>query len=369
MTEKPTKKIVKTSPLTLFGEQEGIVLESKKQRYHVIKTIGWGTFGIVIGVTDEKQNIYAVKRVIQEKRYKNRELQIVEKLKHPNVIEVKDFFYTTLPDNDDQILNLVMDCLPCNLSQILHEYSTEQLPMPLRHIRLYTYQLSRALSYIHSQGICHRDVKPQNILIDPDHLLLKLCDFGTAKILSQDRPSSSYICTRYYRAPELIFGCSNYTTAIDIWSLGCILSELLTGHILFRGESSSDQLNKFRKILGSPNAQEVIAMNKDSPYKRMPIAKGKGIEEVLMYTDTPDSAYVLLNKILQYDPTKRPKALDVMLDDFCKDMFRELMRSDGYGNWTDYSNDEWNYADDNEKNRMNEFCSLEKKRNLKFVKK
>lgn len=88
--------------------------------------------------------------------------------------------------------------------------------MPMLQIKLYMYQLLRSLAYIHSVGICHRDIKPQNLLLNPATGVLKLCDFGSAKILVAGEPNVSYICSRYYRAPELIFGATNYTTFIGL---------------------------------------------------------------------------------------------------------------------------------------------------------
>ncbi|ELP88250.1 hypothetical protein EIN_226130 [Entamoeba invadens IP1] len=370
MAKNPSKRDVKTSPLSIFGEQEGVILRSSTKRYRVIKTIGWGTFGIVVGVSDEEQHVFAVKRVLQDPKLKNRELFILNKLKHTNVVELLDSFTTTLPGYEEQCLNLVTECYPESLHQMLHDYTVEQLPIPLGHVRLFTYQLCRGLCYLHSMNICHRDLKPQNILIDREKLHLKICDFGAAKILDVQQPNTAYICTRHYRAPELIFGCINYTTAIDIWSVGCIIAELLTSQILFRGMTTSDQLSKIMGIIGSPSVEQVLAMNPESPYTKIPKVEGKGIDEVLMYTDSPDNAYELLQQIFQYDPIKRPTAMDIMLSDFCKDMFRELLRSDGFGDWTDYTADEWLLADAIKKvDVMKTFCMLDKKRRDRYTKK
>lgn len=100
--------------------------------------------------------------------------------------------------------------------------------MPILEVKLYIYQLFRSLAYIHSQGICHRDIKPQNLLLDPASGVLKLCDFGSAKILVENEPNVSYICSRYYRAPELIFGATNYTTKIGMYKFPpCALNSIL----------------------------------------------------------------------------------------------------------------------------------------------
>lgn len=130
-------------------------------------------------------------------------------------------------------------------------------------VKLYAYQLCRALGYIHALGICHRDVKPQNLLVNPETHVLKLCDFGSAKMLVPTEPNVSYICSRYYRAPELIFGATNYTTMIDIWSLGCVVGELLIGRPLFPGENGVEQLVEIVKILGTPTKDEIYAMNEN----------------------------------------------------------------------------------------------------------
>ena len=99
------------------------------------------------------------------------------------------------------------------------------------------------------QGICHRDIKPQNLLLDPESGILKLCDFGSAKHLVRGEPNVSYICSRYYRAPELIFGATDYTTNIDVWSAGCVFAELMLGQPIFPGDSGVDQLVEIIKVI------------------------------------------------------------------------------------------------------------------------
>ena len=147
------------------------------------------------------------------------------------------------------------------------------------------YQCLRSLAYIHSMGICHRDIKPQNLLLDPARGILKLCDFGSAKILVKGEPNVSYICSRYYRAPELIFGVTDYTTfigmdlcfsfrlCVDISSTGCVMAELLTGSPLFPGESGIDQLVEIIKVLGTPTKEQIRTMNPNYMEHKFPQIK------------------------------------------------------------------------------------------------
>jgi glycogen synthase kinase 3 beta len=152
---------------------------------------------------------------------------------HPNVVDLKAFFYSngdkvclTLADaryvapythslqKDELYLNLMLEYVPETVYRASRHYAKLKQQMPMLQIKLYMYQLLRSLAYIHSVGICHRDIKPQNLLLNPATGVLKLCDFGSAKILVAGEPNVSYICSRYYRAPELIFGATNYTTNI-----------------------------------------------------------------------------------------------------------------------------------------------------------
>lgn len=166
---------------------------------------------------------------------------------------------------------MVMEYIPENLYRYNRRFVKAHTLLPLiyvkvvlsksPHLQLYTYQMFKGLAYIHSLGVCHRDIKPQNILINPKTHVVKICDFGSAKRLSPSEPNVSYICSRYYRAPELIFGATNYTVAVDIWSMACVVAEMLTGLSLFPGENNVDQMVEIIKVLGTPTAEEIHEMN------------------------------------------------------------------------------------------------------------
>lgn len=230
----------------------------------------------------------AIKKVLQDKRFKNRELQIMKMQSHPNVVQLKHYFYTT-SDKDEVYLNLVLEFVPDTVYRISKHYFKAGQRMPLLLVKLYTYQLCRSLAYIHSMGVCHRDIKPQNLLVNTQTHQLKLCDFGSAKMLVRGEPNISYICSRYYRAPELIFGATDYTTAIDIWSVGCVMGEMLLGQPLFPGESGVDQLVEIIKVLGTPSRQEIHAMNPNYTEFKFPQIKAHPWTKVFNKKMQPDA--------------------------------------------------------------------------------
>lgn len=148
---------------------------------------------------------------------------------HPNTICLQHAFFTQGSKPEELYLNMVMDFVPENVHRIIKHYNKLKQAVPLILVKLYGYQLFRGLAYIHAQGIAHRDIKPQNLLVDPLTHVLKICDFGSAKRLIKSEKSISYICSRHYRAPELIFGQQHYDTSCDMWSAGCVVAELLLG--------------------------------------------------------------------------------------------------------------------------------------------
>ncbi|KAA6418856.1 MAG: glycogen synthase kinase 3 [Trebouxia sp. A1-2] len=174
--------------------------------YSTERVVGNGSFGVVFQATClETGETVAIKKVLQDKRFKNRELQIMKMMDHCNVVQLQHCFYTTT-EKDEVFLNLVLEFVPETVYRIGKHYSKNGQRMPTLFVKLYVYQMCRALAHIHSMQVCHRDIKPQNLLVNTQTHQLKLCDFGSAKVLMKGEPNISYICSRYYRAPELIFG-------------------------------------------------------------------------------------------------------------------------------------------------------------------
>jgi serine/threonine protein kinase len=285
--------------------------------YSANQIIGSGSFGVVYQATVvETGEVVAIKKVFQDKRYKNREFEIIKILNHPNVIKMKQAFYTPGDKPEEVYLNVVMDYIPETLSKMIRQYYKSKTQMPMILVKLYAYQMLRGLAYIHALGICHRDIKPQNVLVDPQCHILKICDFGSAKKLIKGEPNVSYICSRYYRAPELIFGATEYTNSIDLWSAGCVIAELVLGQPIFPGESAVDQIVEIIKVLGTPSKQQIQAMNPEYNEYRFPIIKAYPWSRVFKTKTVPDDFVDFLNNILVYEPQIRNRPLKLLLHPF-----------------------------------------------------
>uniref|UniRef100_A0A9J2PC69 Glycogen synthase kinase-3 n=2 Tax=Ascaris TaxID=6251 RepID=A0A9J2PC69_ASCLU len=274
-------------------------------QYSDTKVIGNGSFGVVyLAKLTDSNELVAIKKVLQDKRFKNRELQIMRKLEHQNIVKLKYFFYSSGEKKDDLFLNLILEYIPETVYRVARHYSKQRQIIPTLYIKLYMYQLFRALAYIHSLGVCHRDIKPQNLLLDPDTAVLKLCDFGSAKHLVRGEPNVSYICSRYYRAPELIFGATDYSTNIDVWSAGTVLAELLLGQPIFPGDSGVDQLVEIIKVLGTPTRDQIQQMNPNYTDFRFPQIRANPWQRVFR-PRTPPEAVDLVSRLLEYTPSAR----------------------------------------------------------------
>lgn len=303
--------------------------KKKNQLYKIERVCGNGSFGIVFqGKILHTGETIAIKKVYQDRRFRNREFSIMSLLDHPNIVKVRHAFYTTGEKLDEIYLNLVMNYVPENLNRVNKAHFEKKEHIDVFLIKLYIFQIARALNYIHNKKICHRDIKPQNILLDPQSNRIFICDFGSAKLLKKDESNVSYICSRFYRAPELLLGSEYYTTSIDIWSLGCIIAELFKGKPLLRTENKDEQINKIMECLGGPKEDDLAAfIDRQSAHelaKSTKSIKAKKFEDVL--PNCPPEFIDLISKLLIYNPKRRLTAAEIM----AHPCFDEIKKEENY---------------------------------------
>lgn len=226
------------------------------KRYEKINYIGEGQFATVYKARDtETDQEVAIKKIklgnIQEakdgvNRTALREIKLLQELHHENVIALLDVH------GKDSSISLVFEIMETDLEQILHE---RNIWLSFAHIKSYILMTLKGLEYLHKNWILHRDLKPNNLLLDKNNIL-KIADFGLARTFgSPSRIYSHAVVTRWYRAPELLYGSRMYGTGIDLWAVGCILAELFKREPLFPGDSDLDTLDRIITVLGTPTEE------------------------------------------------------------------------------------------------------------------
>ncbi|KAL0241135.1 hypothetical protein GEMRC1_006370 [Eukaryota sp. GEM-RC1] len=227
--------------------------------YRIFGIIGEGSFGVVYQGSDQQNALVAIKRTPKNGDQISREVSVLRSVRHPFIIHIRDFFYSSNDDGKEDseqvrriFQNLVMDYIPSNLDELLYKSHM----MTYEYIMSTGYQLLMAGGHLQSLQIVHRDLKPSNILFNPQTREIKVADFGSAKELSHGQKSVCYMCTRNYRAPELVFGSTTYDSAVDRFSIGCIIAELFLKHPLFKSKTTEEHT---RLILAAyqPSIQEL----------------------------------------------------------------------------------------------------------------
>lgn len=222
-----------------------------------VKSVGSGAYGVVCAAVNQKANKRcAIKKItgafgdlIDAKRIL-REVRMLMHLKHPNVCALEGMIPPESKRNFDDVY-LVLEYMETDLHKIIYSKNT----LTEQHYQYFTYQLLRGLKYIHSAGIIHRDLKPSNILLN-SNCDLKICDFGLARSNQDENSMTQYVVTRWYRAPEIMVCDEFYDTKVDIWSVGCILAEMMRLQPLFPGDHYIQQLNLIFGTLGTPRENE-----------------------------------------------------------------------------------------------------------------
>jgi len=278
------------------------------ERYQYIKQIGYGAYGVVCSALDKKNNKkVAIKKVpnafedlIDAKRIV-REIKLLQFFDHDDIISITDILKPEKRTGFEDIY-FVTELMETDLHRVI--YSGQKLTND--HIQYFMYQILRGMLHMHSANIIHRDLKPNNLLANKD-CKLKICDLGLARGFDEeDEYKTTYVVTRWYRAPEVILKASEYTKAIDIWSIGCIFAELLGRTPLFPGQNYLDQLQRIIAVLGTPSPvdMEYITNDKALDYMKS-LPKRSKLPLKNLYADATPEALDLLEKMLVFNPEKR----------------------------------------------------------------
>lgn len=289
-----------------------------QHRYRLEEVIGEGSYGVVCSaVNAETGERVAVKRImrvfeeIPEAMRTLRELKFLRLLKnHENIITIKDVLLPSDRDHFDDVF-VVLELMPTDLSRVLRS----PIELSPEHIRWLAFQLVCGIHYMHTLRVLHRDLKPSNILINAK-CDLRIVDFGLSRAALDDQDLdlvywTDYVATRWYRAPELIMAAaSNYSYAIDMWSIGCIFAEMLnSGRPMFPGKNPEDQLELIINFCGTPSHEAIAALREPrarATLERMPQRPPQNIHQLFPGVDP--LALDLLSKILEFDPNKRISA-------------------------------------------------------------
>jgi serine/threonine protein kinase len=230
-----------------------------------------------------------------------REISLLKELEHPNIVSLIDVV------NYNNKLYLVFEFLDRDLKRYIDTMVENNTPIAPMLIKSYMYQLLKGIAFCHSHRVLHRDLKPQNLLIDK-HGNIKLADFGLARAFCVPvRTYTHEVVTLWYRAPEILLGSRNYSTPVDIWSIGCIMAELLTRHPLFPGDSEIDELFRVFRTLGTPTEESWPGVTKLPDFQsHFPVWDSRNLAEVLPEVDP--LAVDLVAQMLVYDPSRRISA-------------------------------------------------------------
>uniref|UniRef100_G1M3C8 cyclin-dependent kinase n=1 Tax=Ailuropoda melanoleuca TaxID=9646 RepID=G1M3C8_AILME len=285
----------------------------KLETYIKLDKLGEGTYATVYkGKSKLTDNLVALKEIRLEHEEGApctaiREVSLLKDLKHANIVTLHDIIHT------EKSLTLVFEYLDKDLKQYLDDCGNV---INMHNVKLFLFQLLRGLAYCHRQKVLHRDLKPQNLLIN-ERGELKLADFGLARAKSiPTKTYSNEVVTLWYRPPDILLGSTDYSTQIDMWGVGCIFYEMATGRPLFPGSTVEEQLHFIFRILGTPTEETWPGILSNEEFKTYNYPKYRA-EALLSHAPRLDSDGAdLLTKLLQFEGRNRISAEDAMKHPF-----------------------------------------------------
>lgn len=299
--------------------------------------MGGGAYGVVCSASDEKKKRkVAIKKI--EKAFEDlidakriyREIKLLKFLKHKNIIKIYDM---VLPDKSKSFndIYIVTELMETDLHRVI--YSKQKLSD--EHIQYFIFQILNAVNYMHSSNIIHRDLKPSNILLNKK-CDIKICDLGLGRGYdTEEEFKTEYVVTRWYRAPEVILNASEYTKAIDIWSIGCILAELLGRTALFPGDNYLDQIQRIVSILGTPKYSDISYISNEKALEFIKsLPKRSRQPWGLLYPKANPLACDLLGVMLAFNPDKRAGVEECLDHPYFEDLEREGIKGKKVFDWS-----------------------------------
>ncbi|XP_056653918.1 cyclin-dependent kinase 2 isoform X5 [Monodelphis domestica] len=311
--------------------------------FQKVEKIGEGTYGVVYKAKNKVTGeVVALKKIRLDTETEGvpstaiREISLLKELNHPNIVKPSwnDPFSSLPPSGHPDLssrlldvihtenkLYLVFEFLHQDLKKFMDASALTGIPLPL--IKSYLFQLLQGLAFCHSHRVLHRDLKPQNLLINAEGSI-KLADFGLARAFGVPvRTYTHEVVTLWYRAPEILLGCKYYSTAVDIWSLGCIFAEMITRRALFPGDSEIDQLFRIFRTLGTPDEVAWPGVTSMPDYKpSFPKWARQDFSKVVPPLD--EDGRSLLSQMLHYDPNKRVSAKAALTHPFFMDVTKPV---------------------------------------------
>ncbi|VDP01975.1 unnamed protein product [Heligmosomoides polygyrus] len=236
--------------------------------------------------------------------------------KHKNIVQMIFAFANKVGKECKICESYVFEFLPDTLASIIKREKLDDTD-----IKIYTWQLFNGLRYLSMHRIVHRDIKPMNVLIDHPTAILKIGDFGSAKVVRKIAKSTSYQVTRFYRPPELLLGCEYYNWTVDLWSAGCVVGEMIRGNVLFPGRHGKHQLKLIFLCIGSPTEEDIRIMK--VPTRIIfngEVVVGSGLESLCPKADP--QLLELLSKILVYRPRDRIHGRTLLQHPVFKSLFQ-----------------------------------------------
>ena len=300
---------------------------AKESKYIRTTKLGEGTYGVVYRAKDQKgQEIYALKKIRLQAEEEGipstaiREISLLKELNHINIVKLYEVLHTS------KKLTLVFEYVEQDLKKVID--STNGKGVEMKYVKSFLYQLLKGVDYIHKKKVLHRDLKPQNLLINKDNIV-KIGDFGLAR--GYGIPVKNYtheVVTLWYRPPDVLLGNKTYGTTVDMWSIGCIFAEMVTGKPLFTGNTETDQLKKIFQIRGTPNEKYAPQLKElpewgvgDNNFEDYP---EKNFKE--LFTNLDSEGIDLLQKFLNLEPDKRISAEEALKHPFFDDLMPNIKK-------------------------------------------